>query len=324
MNPPQKKSLQKTIQNLCTYLCISIDVLVKEHSLGNDFEILEHLSELVADQTLSVTETKMEQEIEIIQEVLFSYSQRDFSKKLAVSEKHSNLDALKLTINIQGEELEDLFLELEQKQAVEAQNREKEILLKEIHHRVKNNLQVITSLLGLQGNTIVDPKVKNIFKSSQHRINSIALVHELLYQSDNISKTDSASYFQQLSTSLIHSYKGFEHDIHVKIQSQKLLLNIDTAIPLGLIINEIITNSLKYGIEEEGILYIYLKKINAQQFQLDIGDYGKGIPKDLNIKKTKSLGLKLIHKLIIQLNGTIEHNLDKGKGCHYRIVFEEV
>lgn len=121
---------------------------------------------------------------------------------------------------------------------INEKNKEKDLLLKEIHHRVKNNLQVITSLLSLQSHSIVDPTTKELFSQSQHRINSMAMIHEMLYQSNDLSKINYKSYLDQLVEKLVSSFKGINHQVKIDLDVPELFLNIDTAIPLGLLITE--------------------------------------------------------------------------------------
>ena len=210
-------------------------------------------------------------------------------------------------------------------------NEEKAVLLKEIHHRVKNNLQVITSLLSLQSNFLEDDKQRKIFADSQYRINSMAIVHELLYQSDNLSKLDYKDYLKQLSQYLISSIKGENNKIELHLDVANIKLSIDTAIPLGLLINEVLTNSLKYGIKgnQAGCISICIFKATGEQgaakpsFILEIGDDGIGYPDTINYKNSKSLGLKLIHNLTRQLEGTVTKDSEK-KGTNYIIAFKEI
>ena len=131
-------------------------------------------------------------------------------------------------------------------QELKEKNHEKEILLKEIHHRVKNNLQIITSLLSIQSAFIDDDFLKTIFSNSQRRISSMALVHEMLYQTENLSKINYKNYLKDLSDSIYASFDR-PQNIRIKTQSNEIYFSIETAVPLGLIINEIITNSLKHG-----------------------------------------------------------------------------
>jgi len=202
---------------------------------------------------------------------------------------------------------------------------EKDVLLKEIHHRVKNNLQVITSLLSLQSSFIDDQKVKGLFRYSQYRINSMAMVHEMLYGSENLSRINYRDYLEVLATKLIGSFKGASNNIRLRLDAREINLNIDTAIPLGLCMNEIITNALKYGIVDDssGCIYIELKQLAYPNFMLKIGDNGIGFDKAIDFRNTNSLGLKLMHKLALQLRGNIEKDNSK-KGTHYLITFQEI
>lgn len=202
---------------------------------------------------------------------------------------------------------------------------ERETLLKEIHHRVKNNLQVITSLLSLQANTIDNEKTKSIFQQSQYRINAMAAIHETLYQSDDFLTIGYDQYMKALANYLVYSIRGKDQDIKLTIDADKVNLNIDTAIPLGLLINEIVTNALKYGLKNEttGEIYMNLKLVDYPNYLLRIGDNGIGFSDDINYKTTNSLGLKLICNLVKQLKGNITKDGTR-KGTHYSINFQEV
>ena len=202
---------------------------------------------------------------------------------------------------------------------------EKEVLLKEVHHRVKNNLQIITSLLSLQSSFISDEQSKALFRYSQYRINSMAVIHEMLYKSEDISKINYGDYAEKLISGLITSMKGTENNISFKFEIPDIKLNIDTAIPLGLLINEVITNSLKYGIEGDssGEIYMKITRLKHNNYTLFIGDNGKGFSEEINFRNSNSLGLMLIHKLSIQLKGSIEKDNNK-KGTNYILNFQEI
>jgi two-component sensor histidine kinase len=211
------------------------------------------------------------------------------------------------------------------KKELTAQMEEKETLLKEVHHRVKNNLQTVSSLLSLQSRNVEEARMKTLLKSTQNRVISMAMVHEMLYMRNDISQIEYKSYVQELSEYLIRSIKGLDSKVQLKIDIPDIKLGIDTAIPLGLLINEAITNALKYGFadEEEGEIYIVLKKELDKQYVLNIGDNGKGFPETITYKNSKSLGLKLIHNLTRQLKGTIQRDNSK-KGTNYIIRFHEI
>lgn len=203
---------------------------------------------------------------------------------------------------------------------------EKEMLLKEVHHRVKNNLQTVSSLLSLQSRTFSDPKIEGIIKSSQHRVVSMSMVHEMLYKRDEYnSAIEVKSYIKELCEYLVRSIKGNENNITLKLDLGNYKLSVDTVIPLGLIINETITNALKYGIpsDNNGELTVLLTKKGTDNYEMYLGDDGVGFPEDLDPKTTNSLGLKLIHNLARQLKGTIVRDL-KANGTYYQINFEEI
>lgn len=205
---------------------------------------------------------------------------------------------------------------LEQKDKIEKQNEEKAILLKEIHHRVKNNLQIITSLLSLQSLEFNDEALKKLYKSSQLRIKSMALIHEMLYKSENLSTIDYHNYLEELIHSLLNTYTNPDLDISVNFEADSIQLELDIAIPLGLIINEIITNSLKYAFKGRSNGEINVSfKIKNNTYELNIGDNGIGF--DPTKQKTNSLGTKLISNLTMQFNGRL--NQSNGVGTNYCI-----
>ncbi len=203
---------------------------------------------------------------------------------------------------------------------------EKETLLKEVHHRVKNNLQTVSSLLSLQSRSVNDQKISNIIKSSQNRVVSMAMVHEMLYKrEDALSKIDIKPYITELCDYLLRSVGKNTANIKLHLDIAEAQLSIDTVIPLGLIINEVLTNALKYGFPEDqkGEIYLSLHKQGLARYQLHIGDNGTGYPETIDPKSARSLGLKLIYNLARQLKGTVTRDMEK-KGTHYRIAFEEI
>jgi PAS domain S-box-containing protein len=207
---------------------------------------------------------------------------------------------------------------------IKASLREKEVLLKEIHHRVKNNLQIISSLLDLQQDYVRDDLTAvNVLKESQNRVLSMAMLHEILYQSENLNQIDFSAYIKNLVSNLFSSY-GVKADIQAEITVEEIFLNIETSIPLGLIITELVSNSLKYAFpgEETGKLIISLDS-HDKEFELNISDNGIGFPEEIDFKKTEStLGLKLVNTLVNQIDGTIE--LKRTKGTQYIITFKEL
>ncbi len=203
-------------------------------------------------------------------------------------------------------------------------NREKEVLLKEIHHRVKNNLQIIMSLLNLQARTIEDEGLHDIFDMSLNRIKSMATVHELLYRSNNFSEIAYSQYLNMLIFPLVESMKQNDQQIDVKLDVNDITLNINTSIPLGLLITEVVTNSIKHGLKDStGEIYISISKLNERDYVLKIGDNGVGIAENVDISNTDSLGLQLVQTLANQLMGEVKQNRSK-KGTHFEIQFQEL
>lgn len=205
---------------------------------------------------------------------------------------------------------------------IEKQNGERELLLKEIHHRVKNNLQIISSLLSMQTRTMKDDKMKDAMKESQSRVKTMALIHEKLYQYENLSKINMQEYMQQLSEFLTQTYRS-EKQIEVKIEAEEINLDMDMAIPLGLITNELLSNALKYAFEDRdfGEIYIIFSEREPGQYRLCVKDTGKGLDTNLDIDKTKSLGLKLVRTLTRQINGQL--TIVPNPGASFEIAFSE-
>jgi PAS domain S-box-containing protein len=203
--------------------------------------------------------------------------------------------------------------------------REKEILLRELHHRTKNNLQVISSLLDLHSINIEDKNILNIIKEVQHRIKSIALVHEKLYQAKDLSEVNLKDYITDFAHALMKSYEGIKERISLKVDVDNIFLSLDTITPCGMIISELVSNSLKYAFPSgrKGKITLECHPIDDGKVELRISDNGIGLPEGLDFRRTKSLGFKLICKLAEnQLGGTVE--LEKRKGTSFLIKFREI
>jgi PAS domain S-box-containing protein len=196
---------------------------------------------------------------------------------------------------------------------IESSLKEKEVLLKEIHHRVKNNLQIISSLLNLQSGYIKDKDSIEIFKESQNRVRSMALIHEKLYQSKDMSQIDFSEYVSELVSNLFSSYSLNSALITLHQNINDILLEIDIAINLGLIINELVSNTFKHAFPEgrKGNLYISIKK-DEHKYELIIEDDGIGFSSEIDFRKTESLGLQLIITLVEQIGGEIFLFSDNG------------
>ncbi len=203
--------------------------------------------------------------------------------------------------------------------------KEKEVLLKEVHHRVKNNLQVISSILNLQSSYVKDKNTLEILKESQNRIKSMSFIHESLYQTKNFSSIDFSDYILNLSKNLVHSYRVYNDLVDLNLDFDKVYLNLDQAIPCGLIINELVSNALKYafGEEEEGEIYISFRE-REEEVIMKVEDTGIGLPEGFDYRNTDSLGLQLVVTLVEQLDGNIALRSKEGTGTKYLITFKKL
>jgi len=198
-------------------------------------------------------------------------------------------------------------------QALKESLHDKETLLKEIHHRVKNNMQLISSLLELQGKYIQDAKALSVFQECQNRIRSMALIHEKLYQSTSLARIDFAEYARGLTNMLIRSYR-LSALINVELKIETLSLNLETAVPLGLILNELITNSLEHAFssQQAGTIHVSLLHLNDDLMCLTVRDNGVGLPPGFDLEKASTLGMRLIHILTEQLHARMEARSEQG------------
>ena len=209
------------------------------------------------------------------------------------------------------------------KDKIKASLKEKELLLKEIHHRVKNNMQIISSLLSLQKHYTDDEEAIEVLIESQNRVKTMAMIHEKLYQSENFTHIHFDDYIERLVKDMFYSYDIKPERIKLSLDIEEVKLNIETAIPCGLIISELVSNSLKYAFptRKKGEIHISLKQI-GDKYELVIGEDGIGFPKNIDFKKTDSLGLQLVNSLVSQLDGSIK--LDTSCGTEFTIIFGEL
>jgi PAS domain S-box-containing protein len=199
---------------------------------------------------------------------------------------------------------------------------EKELLLREIHHRVKNNLQIIASLLKLQSRTITDPHVLESIKDSQSRVRAMALVHERIYRSANIAEINLKDYLDYLTKQIFQFYNIQQYQIRITVTMDDVVADIDTMIPVGLVINELVSNSLKHAFPQErkGTISIECTQQDAGKLRIVYHDNGVGLPAGFDWKKTETLGLRLVNSLVDQLNGTIEGG--EGEGTTFIITIQ--
>jgi two-component sensor histidine kinase len=196
----------------------------------------------------------------------------------------------------------------------------KAMLLQEVHHRVKNNLQIVSSLLDLQADVIQDPGAIQVLQDSQHRVRAMALIHETLYQSEDLATLDLAGYVQKLVDYLRGAYHGYLGRVKLRAEVDEVPLGLDQAIPCGLIICELATNALKHAFPGDGHGDVLVSlHIEGDQARLRVGDDGIGVPDDLDPSATRSLGLRLVHLLSRQLRGTLQ--LERSGGTAFTVMF---
>jgi len=207
---------------------------------------------------------------------------------------------------------------------IRASLQEKDVLLKEIHHRVKNNMQVISSLLNLQSRHIQDPNVLEMFKESQRRIRSMALIHERLYQSSDLSRIEFSQYVRNLAAHLFHSYQVDSSRIRLTMDTEEVFLNINTAIPCGLIVNELISNALKHGFPDgrSGEMGLELHRVLGDGYVLRVRDDGVGFPEGLDFRRTETLGMQIVVTLVSQIEGRLD--LQRQSGTIFTLEFNEI
>jgi len=201
--------------------------------------------------------------------------------------------------------------------------REKEVLLQEIHHRVKNNMQIISSLMNIQTRYLDDEESINVLKESQNRVKSMAIIHEKLYRSKDFSKIYFIDYIENLVWDLFYSYSVKKGTIEPVLDIDDIKLNIETSVPCGLIITELVSNSLKYAFpdNQNGEIFVSLK-IRGDEYELIIRDNGIGFPDNIDFRSTDSLGLQLVNSLTDQIDGKIEMKNDNG--TEFKIIFKEL
>ncbi|MBC7089263.1 MAG: PAS domain S-box protein [Methanobacteriales archaeon] len=238
-------------------------------------------------------------------------------EKISFIEHHSVLEKNGEVVGL-SVIIEDVTERCKAEKKIKESLKEKETLLREIHHRVKNNLQIISSLLNLQFNKIKGEEVHRLLKESQGRIQAMTMIHEHLYQSETLTHINFKEYTKRIIDNIFLSYKA---KIKKKLEIQDIKLDIDTAIPLGLIINELITNSIKYAFPTgEGTITIKLTT-NDDNIELIVADDGIGLPESIDLEKTETLGLKLVNILTKQIDGKI--TLKTGQGTQFKIIFKD-
>ena len=279
------------------------------------------LHEEIHRQTGELARTNAELRTEIVERKRAEQALRTAHAELErrVEERTAALAAANATLHAEIGERKQAEIQ------IAASLQEKEVLLREIHHRVKNNLQVISSLLRLQAESITDPIIRALFQEGQDRVRSMSLVHEQLYESADLAQIDFGEYVRHLVRHLLLSYQGQDKGVSLRIDAKVVLLGVNVAVPCGLILNELVTNALKYAFPDgrPGEIRVALRVDEAAPQGslgiLEVCDNGVGLPVHMDVAQTESLGLYLVHRLAIQLEGQLEvHN---GHGTNFRLSF---
>ncbi len=293
-------------------------------------EIVRHIS-INKDYSLRV-EKQTEDEtgflVEQFNEMLSAIHDRDMELQRTHDELENRVAERTVELAEMNQSLQDEIIERQKaEEHIKASLREKEVLLKEVHHRVKNNLQVISSLLSLQSQHIENPDAYDMFKESQDRVRSMALVHEKIYQSLEFDHIDFAEYVKSLARSLYRSYGTSKNKIDLIFNVDELFLSVDLAVPCGLVINELISNALKHAFPESeknhnAFIEVGLKRLPDAEIELYVADNGIGLPSGIDFQKTDSLGMQLVTILIEdQLMGNM--NIEHKNGTKFIIRFNE-
>jgi len=251
------------------------------------------------------------------------------SENRSKTESNDELKQLTHAFNTMAERLDeqvwDLLSEVREHEITEKKLQEslleKELLLKEIHHRVKNNMQIISSLLNLQSEKIIDERDRDLFMESRNRVYSMALIHEMLYRSESIREIDFTTFIEAIISELKKTYIVNPDKITFNLSSANFFVEINNAIPCALIINELISNSMKHAFpgDRKGTISIDLRLNQDGLHVIEYHDNGKGIEHEIDLKKSKTLGLQLVSSLVTQLRGTV--TIDNNNGTRFTIVF---
>jgi len=278
-------------------------VMYKDYASKNKMDMFKILVDCIKNNERKVIPDSIYREGEI--------SEKHFHVTITPFPEGAIINSRDITRQVHAEEL--LKKEIEQK----------ELLIKEINHRVKNNFALVSSLLAIQQQNIEDEKVRDIFEEAQNRIQSIALVHKQLYSSENLAQIDFSTYINSLIRQLMGGFKHKTGQISIDLDIKEVALDIAKAIPCGLIINELITNSFKHGFQqrENGTITVKMQYLNDGNIQFIIANDGKPFPDNVDFRDTQTLGLQIVTGLVEQIGGTIE--LDNSKGTKFTIVFSK-
>jgi PAS domain S-box-containing protein len=265
---------------------------------------------------------------------LFRLEAETGSTLIALTGRHQNGRTFPIEVSLSHTETQDGLLSMcfinditERKQAeqhVRASLAEKEVLLREIHHRVKNNLQIISSLLDLQSSHILDKETLQVLRESQNRVRSMALIHEMLYQAEGFARIDFAAYVDRVGHHLFNSFDLRGRSIKLNVEISPIKFNLDTAMTCGLILNELISNCLKHAFPQKqvGQIRVAVQTDLPDQYQLIVQDNGVGLPGTEALQQSATIGLKLVETLVSKLKGKL--TIDRHEGTTFVIHFPKV
>ncbi|MBA3682633.1 MAG: tetratricopeptide repeat protein [Bacteroidetes bacterium] len=320
------KKMSDSISNLETHR------LATKQQMQYEFQQKEELSKAVQDKKDAFAKQEKQQQINI-QNTFIGGFILVLILALFIFGLYRQKKSANTKLDIKNNKLEAAYIIIEQqKQILEEKNyslqkllKEKVLLLKEIHHRTKNNLQIISSLLNLQSNALNDKKVEGILKQSQSRINTMAILHNKLHQTEDFVNVPISEYLQQLVSSISDSFNSEKCTVNFSIKSDdSILFDVDTAIPLGLIINELVTNAFKHAFigKDKGTISLFLNKIDENNYRFVFSDNGIGLPETFRKNISQSLGFEIIEMLVEQLHGTME--IVNENGVRFEIKFVAV
>ncbi len=299
-------------------LHLQLRFMTKSLSKKNETLKCEIQQRKTAETRIKKTNYKLQQEVK--ERIAAQQAIKQLNEELENRVEKRTIQLMKINQKLQQEVVEREQAENKVRNSL----KEKEILLKEIHHRVKNNLLVVSSLLEFQTEYIEDPEIIKMFENSQNRIQSMALIHEKLYASHDLKTINFGQYIESLVEQLSATYDVYANNVTFSLDVQSLFINIETAHPCGLIVNELIANSLEHGFPDnkQGNVFVSLKSKKSNIITLQIKDDGVGFPEDLDFQETESLGLQLVSTLTEQLEGEII--LDRTGGTCFTITFSEL
>lgn len=317
----KSKKLIKAIPDMM--LVISKEGFIQDYSPKNPELMSIPEKEIVGSNIsqMGLSPADLEQILKMIKTTLITNTLETIEYALDVPAGNRHFEARFIKLNEDNvlSIIRDITGRVRDGEMIKSSLEEKDILLREIHHRVKNNMQIISSLMNLQIKYENSPEAINILKESQGRVKSMAMVHEKLYKSKSFSMINFKDYLTRLVSDILYTYDLISH-IDWKLDMDEIKITMDLAIPLGLIIHEIVSNSAKYAFkkDENGRIDISMKMVD-DRFFLRVADNGVGIPEDIEWGKTDTLGLHLIDALVKQIDGVIK--LDNSQGTSYEIIF---